>query len=239
MSGERPLDQLYRLQDRLRFVTTRQKERDTVPPELTEVDRAYRERVDTVESLKQRLGQARSELRKGEAELSDVREKQKRYQAQLRNVQTSREYGAILNEIDGVDKLLRSTEDHVLSLEEEIETAEKDLAAREASLPKETEEHEEKLKDWRVIQRSIDEELASARAEIRQLESGIPARDRVEFQRLLEKKGGLAIVRVVSSSCSACHVKIRPAAIQILKAGHEIVYCDSCKRILYYDPKAS
>jgi uncharacterized protein len=239
LSGERPLDQLYRLQDRLRFVAAREKERNTVPPELTEVDRAYQERVATVESLKQRLTEARAELRKAEGDLAEIREKQKKYQAQLRNVQTSREYGAVLNEIDGVDKLLRSTEDTVLALEEEIESTEKDLAAREESLPQETAEHEEKLKDWRVAQKSIDDELTAAREEIRELESRIPARDRVEFRRLLEKKGGLAIVRVISNSCSACHVKVRPAAIQVLRAGREIVYCDTCKRILYYDPQAS
>jgi predicted nucleic acid-binding Zn-ribbon protein len=239
LSGDRPLDQLYRLQDRLRFVAAKEKQRETVPPELTEVDRAYRERVGTVEALKQRLVEARAELRKAEGDLADIREKQKKYQTQLRSVQTSREYGAVLNEIDGVEKLLRSTEDTVLALEEEIETTEKDLAGRQERLPGETEEHEEKLKDWRVVQRSIDDELTGARDEIRELESKIPARDRSEFRRLLEKKGGLAIVPVVSNSCSACHVKVRPAAIQVLRAGREIVYCDSCKRILYYDPQVS
>jgi uncharacterized protein len=229
------LDKLYRLQDRIRFVADRQKERDTVPDELTEVDREYRERVDTVARLKQRLVAAGGERRRAEAELAEVREKHKKYQAQLRQVQTSREYGALLNEIDAVEKLVRSTEDRVLSLEEEMETARTDLAAREEHLPGETQEHEERLKDWRATQRAIDEDLEAAHREIHQLESEIPARDRTEFHRLLEKKGGRAIARVVNASCSACHVKIRPAALQTLKAGREIVYCDSCKRILYYE----
>ncbi len=239
MSGDRPLDQLYRLQDRIRFVTSRQKERGTIPPELTEIDRAYRERVDAVANLKQRLARDESERRKAEAEAADIREKQKKFQAQLRSVQTSREYGAILNEIDGVEKLLRSTEDRLLELEEEIETAHKDLATREESLPRETEEHEEKLKDWRATQRSIDAELEAAREEIRRLEAQIPTRDRAEFARLMEKKGGLGIVAVINNSCSACHVKVRPAALQTLKAGREIVHCDSCKRILYWDMQFS
>jgi predicted nucleic acid-binding Zn-ribbon protein len=34
-------------------------------------------------------------------------------------------------------------------------------------------------------------------------------------------------------------VKIRPAAMQSLKAGRETVYCDTCKRILYFDPQNS
>jgi uncharacterized protein len=229
------LDQLYRLQDRLRFVHDRQRERDTVPEELSEVDREYRSRVDTLAKIRERLVEAEAERRRAEGELADQQEKQKKYQGQLRSVQSSREYGAVLNEIDGVEKLIRSTEDRVLTLDEEIENARKDLGEREESLPRETEEHEEKLKDWRTTQRSIDDELSAARAEIQDIEKQIPPRDRAEFHRLIDKKGGLAIVRVSNASCSACHVKVRPAAMQVLKAGREIVYCDSCKRILYWD----
>ena len=229
------LDQLYRLQDRIRFVQRRQKERDTVPEELTDVDREYQERVEAVRSIEQRLEDAELERRHAEGELADLQEKQKKYQGQLRSVQSSREYGAVLNEIDGVEKLIRGTEDRVLTLEEEIEGAQKDLAARRESLPRETEEHEERLKDWRSTQREIDEELTAARREIEDLERDIPPRERAEFHRLVDKKGGLAIVRVSNASCSACHVKVRPAAMQILKAGREVVYCDSCKRILYWD----
>lgn len=233
------LDQLYRLQDRLRFVLSRQKERETIPAELVEVDGAYKEKVETLNQLRARLVEAERECRRAEAELTDLREKHKKYQTQLRNVQSSREYGAVLNEIDGVDRLIRTTEDRVLALEEEIKGARKDLTQRQESLPVETEEHEDKLKNWRVAQRGIDEELASAQEEITRLEAEIAPRERAEFRRLMEKKGGLAIVKVVGGSCSACHVKIRPAAIQTLKAGREITYCDSCKRILYYDHQGS
>lgn len=229
------LDQLYRLQDRIRFVQTREKERDTIPSDLIEIDKAYQDKVETMDSLRTRLQEAEREGRRGEAELSDLREKHKKYQSQLRNVQSSREYGAVLNEIDGVDRLIRTTEDRVLALEEEMEQARKDLTQRQEKLPGETEEHEDKLKGWRVTQKGIDAELVSAKEEIIRLEAEIPPRERSEFHRLLEKKGGVAIARVAGASCSACHVKIRPAALQILKAGREVTYCDSCKRILYYD----
>jgi len=233
----RQLDQLYRLQDRIRFVQQREKERNTVPSDLADVDSAHREKVEAVERLRARLKQAEAELHKAELELADHQEKQRKFQATLRSVQSSREYGAVLNEIDGAEKLVRATEERVLALEEEIEAAQRDLDTREASLPKEIEEHEQKLSGWRTAQREIDQELESARAEIRDLEATIPPRERAEFQRLLEKKGGLAIVRVVSGSCAACHMKVRPHALQTLKAGLEIITCDRCKRILYYEPQ--
>jgi predicted nucleic acid-binding Zn-ribbon protein len=229
------LDELYRLQERLRFVQLREKERDTVPPELTAVDRAHREKLDAVQRIKQRLLEAEVEHRRAEAELADQQEKQKKYQAQLRNVQSSREYSAVLNEMDGIDKQIRASEDKVLTLEEELETSRADLTKREENLPREIQEHEEKLKDWRAAQRAINEELKAAEAEIRDIESRMRPRELAEFRRLIEKKGGLGVVRVISNSCSACHVKVRPAAMQLLKVGNEIIYCDSCRRILYYD----
>jgi predicted nucleic acid-binding Zn-ribbon protein len=233
------LGQLYRLQTRIRFVRDREKRRDTVPPDLVEVDREYQEKVQAVAALKARLTEAELEKRKAEGELADHKEKLKKYQAQLRNVQSSREYSAALNEIDGVEKAIRSTEDRFLELEEEIEKARADLDEREKTLPAETEQHEERLKDWRAEQRTINEELASAREEIIRLEADIPPRDRAEFHRLVAKKHGLAVVLVQGNSCSACHVKVRPAAMQILKQGREVIYCDSCKRILYYEPASS
>lgn len=229
------LDELYRLQERVRFVQSRGRERDTVPAELTEVDNAFRDKLDAVQRLKQRLLEAEVEHRRASADLADQQEKQKKYQAQLRNVQSSREYSAVLNEMDGVEKQIRATEDKVLALEEELETSRADLKKREENLPRETQEHEEKMKDWRATQRAINEELKSAQAEITALQARVRPRELAEFHRLLEKKGGLAIARVVNSSCSACHVKVRPAAMQSLKTGNEIIYCDSCRRILYYD----
>jgi hypothetical protein len=234
-----PLEQLYRLQDRLRFVAARQRERDTIPAELMEVDREFRDKVDAVERLKSRRAEAEVERRRAYAELSEHRDKLRKYQTQLRGVQNQREYGAVLNEIDGVEKLVRAAEDRILNLDEELKNAAKELASREEMLPLETEQHEERLKDWRSAQRAINDELSSAQEEIGRLESAMHPRDRAEFQRLMDKKGGLAIVLVSGVSCSACHVKVRPAALQALKAGREIVYCDSCKRILYWDMQRS
>ena len=230
------LDQLYRLQDRIRFVREREKERDTVPADLADVDTAHREKVEAVERLRARLQQAQAELARAEAELGEHQEKQKKFQATLRNVQSSREYGAVLNEIDGAEKIVHATEERVLALEEEIEATKRDLGTREASLPGETEEHEQKLSGWRETQREIDRELEGARAEIRKIEATIPKRELADFHRLVDKKAGLAIAKVVNGSCSACHMKVRPHAVQTLKVGLEIITCDRCKRLLYWEP---
>ena len=166
------VEQFYRLQERIRFVQSRERERDTIPPDLVEVDRAYREKVETLERIRARLVEAERERRRADAELSDLTEKQKKYQTQLRNVQSSREYSAVLNEIDGVERLIRGTKPPPRPRRGD-RVGRKDIAAREQNLPRETEEHEDRLKDWRSVQRSINEELTSAQEEIGKLEAEI------------------------------------------------------------------
>ena len=233
------LGQLYRLQNRIRFVQDSERRRDTVPEDLVEVDREFQEKVQAVAALKSRLdrggareAQGRGRARGPEGEAEEVPDAAAQRAVQPRVL-------AALNEIDGVEKLIRSTEDRFLELEEEIEKAQADLDEREKTLPAETEEHEERLKDWRAEQRTINEELAGAREEIAKLEAEIPPRDRAEFRRLIDKKHGLAVALVVDGSCSACHVQGPAGRDAVLKQGREIVYCDSCKRILYYDPRDS
>ena len=91
------LDQLYRLQTRIRFVQESERRRDTVPEDLVEVDREFQDKVQAVAALKARLAEAAVEKRKAESELADLKEKLKKYQTQLRSVQSSREYSAALN----------------------------------------------------------------------------------------------------------------------------------------------
>jgi uncharacterized protein len=237
VSGE--IENLIKLQQLFLFRQQKTKERDSLPPEFADADREYRERLTAIETLKKTITEAEKMRRTREATLTDHGEKLKKYQAQLMAVKNSREYGAMLNEIDQVKKALREAEDEVVSLMETLETAGKDLAERETALPGETDEHEKSLAGWRQTQQQIDRELAEAAREVAELEKKFPPKVLSEFRRLFDRKGGLAVVRALDGSCSACHVRLRPALYQALRNSGEILTCDSCKRILYYRDDAA
>ncbi|MGH9442253.1 MAG: zinc ribbon domain-containing protein [Thermoanaerobaculia bacterium] len=233
------MENLIKLQDLFLRKRTKSKERNTLPPELEEVDRAYREKLSAIEQLKQTLEDAEQSRRASEGRLSELTEKQKKYQAQLMAVKNSREYGAMLNEIDQVKRAIRETEDEVVGYMETIESSRKDLTEREGRLGEETEEHELTLSGWRETQKQIDAELAAIATETAEVEKTFPPKKLAEFSRLFERKGGQAVVRAVGGSCSACHVRLRPALYQALRLSDEVVTCDSCKRILYYQESAA
>jgi predicted nucleic acid-binding Zn-ribbon protein len=233
------MENLIKLQDLFLRKKTRTKDRETLPPELEEFDKAYRDKLAAIGQLKSVLEEAERQRRAGEGRLAELNEKLKKYQAQLMAVKNSREYGAMLNEIDQVKRALKEVEDEVVGQMETIESSRQDLSEREARLPQETEEHEITLSGWRETQKQIDAEIAAIEAETKAIEQTFPPKKLAEFFRLFERKGGHAVVRAIGGSCSACHVRLRPALYQALRASGEIVTCDSCKRILYYEETAA
>ena len=237
MTGE--IENLIRLQELFLLQKSRTRQRETLPPELADVDHEYREKIAAIESLKGTIEDAERSRRAAEGKLAELTEKQKKYQAQLMAVKNSREYGAMLNEIDQVKRELRAVEDEVVGFMETVEAARTELADRESKLPAETEEHEKRLSGWRETQRAIDREIEDAKARTAEIEKTFTPKKLAEFYRLCERKGGHAVVRAVGGSCSACHVRLRPALYQALRLGGEVITCDSCKRILYYQDDAA
>lgn len=233
------MENLIKLQDLFLRKKTKSKERDTLPPELEEVDREYRQKLSAIDQLKQTLEEAERSRRTSEGRLGELTDKQKRYQTQLMAVKNSREYGAMLNEIDQVKRALKEAEDEVVGYMETIESSQKELTEREGKLPEETEEHEMTLSGWRETQKQIDAELAAIESETAAIEKTFPPKKLAEFFRLVERKGGRAVVQAIGGSCSACHVRLRPALYQALRLSDEVVTCDSCKRILYYQDNAA
>ena len=233
------IENLIKLQELFLLKRSKTKQRETLPPELADVDREYREKVAAIDSLKSNLEEAERSRRSAEGKLAELTERQKKYQAQLMAVKNSREYGAMLNEIDQVKRDLRQVEDEVVGFMETIEAARTELAERESNLPLETEEHESQLSGWRETQRAIDREIEEATARTAEIEKQFTPKKLSEFYRLCDRKGGRAVVRAVAGSCSACHVRLRPALYQALRLSGDVITCDSCKRILYYQDDAA
>jgi predicted nucleic acid-binding Zn-ribbon protein len=237
VTGE--IENLIKLQELFLLQKSKARQRDTLPPELSDVDQEYREKLSAIENLKSTIEDAERSRRLAEGKLAELTDRLKKYQVQLMAVKNSREYGAMLNEIDQVKRALREVEDEVVGFMETIEAARTELAEREAKLPEETAEHEDRLSGWRETQRQIDRELEEARVQTAEIEKRFSPKKLAEFYRLCDRKGGHAVVRAVSGSCSACHVRLRPALYQALRLGGEVITCDSCKRILYYQDAAA
>jgi predicted nucleic acid-binding Zn-ribbon protein len=173
--------------------------------------------------------------RKCESTIQDLQQKISKYRDQMLDVKTNDQYRALQHEIDFAEKEIRATEDKILELMINAESREKQVKAAEADLKGETAEIEKEKAEAR--QRTVEDEklLAEWNARRDGYRSAIPADLLRHYDRVLRlRRTGISEVR--DHKCMACQVMLRPQTYNEVRSGERVVICDSCQRILYFNP---
>ena len=236
-----PLDRLYLLQEVLLEVDLKTGRRDKTPDHLVHIEAAYHDARRQRDAAGAVLSRAEERKKTLDGEVQDLSEQLKKYQQQLQSVKTSREYSALLNEIDGIKREVRTREDELLSLDETMAGSFTELDRREEEFPAEEAGYEEQMKEWRAEQAVLDAEITRANERAKSLRSELEPRLLKTFERIRHKRAGVAVARVdmvgpQTAACSACHVRLRPQLLSDLRLSKDTVFCESCKRILYWIP---
>lgn len=235
--ADAPIEKLFRLQECMDRLRTLREERERMPPEIAGLHSELATHTGAIADLEEGIGTAETERRELGRALDEANDRLARFQTQLMEVRTNKEYSAVLNEIDAARKEVLALEDRALAVDGTLEEDRADLARRRETLPAEEEAFESKATEWRAHQKRCDEEIATLEEKSQTLGEGVPKRLRRHFDRLLSRRDGTAVVRVVGPFCPGCNVRLRPALVQQLRtrSAHEMMTCESCQRILYCD----
>ncbi len=173
--------------------------------------------------------------RKHDSTISDLRGKISKYRDQSLDVKTNEQYKALLHEIQFAEKEIAATEDKILELMVNADARDKEVKAAQAELKAETAEIEQEKEIAR--QRTAEDEklLTEQRGKRDQLRGGVEENLLRQYERVLKFRGsGIAEVR--DHKCTGCSVMLRPQTYNDIRTGQYIVFCDSCQRVLYFNP---
>ena len=172
--------------------------------------------------------------RKYETAITDLRTKISKYRDQSLEVKTNDQYKALMHEIQFAEKEIGANEDKILELMVNAEVREKEVKAAEAELKAETAEIEKEKAHEREETAKDEKELAEWTAKRDAARSAVDPDLLRHYDRVLKFRGsGLAEVR--DHKCTGCSVVLRPQIYNEVRGG-QLIYCDSCQRILYFDP---
>jgi uncharacterized protein len=173
--------------------------------------------------------------RKHESAISDQQQKISKYRDQSLAVKTNEQYKALLHEIQFAEEDIRANEDKILELMVNAELREKDVKAAEAELKAEMAEIEKEKIEARKRTAEDEQQLAEWNAKRDQARTGVDPNLLPQYDRVAKHRGsGLSEAR--DHKCLACQVMMRPQTYNEVRAGTQVVICESCQRILYYDP---
>jgi predicted nucleic acid-binding Zn-ribbon protein len=172
--------------------------------------------------------------RKYDTAINDLRGKISKYRDQSLDVKTNEQYKALLHEIQFAEKEISANEDKILELMVNADARDKEVKAAQAELKAETAEIEKEKEDAR--QRTAEDEklLAGERAKREQMRAGVDA-DLLRHYERVSKFRGSGISEVREHKCMACQVMLRPQTYNEIRGGQQVIVCDSCQRILYFN----
>ncbi|HYH44888.1 MAG TPA: C4-type zinc ribbon domain-containing protein [Thermoanaerobaculia bacterium] len=212
--------------------------------ELHEEHTRYKAQIEEIETT---VEEAARERRASEAATADAQEKLKKYQQQINKVNTQREYGALLHEIDGTKGQITTSEEQAFAALERLEKAQRDLEARREQFRELEERYATEQTRWEGEKPAITAEAGQLRERIAALREQLPRGVLAQFERIRERmpSGALAPVRLMERPgklqsewhCGACNYRVRPQIVVEIRNTGSLVQCDSCKRILFIPPQ--
>jgi len=198
------------------------------------------ERKNQIEDKKALYGQKRNDLSsiqknisKKELDLKTDEEQINKFNIQLNQIKTNKEYTALRSEIGCKEADKALLEDEILNLMSKLEI----LDEEHKELPEELKRGEEKLKDFI---KSVDEDIIKTSEEVVRLHndqekySNLLDEDTLyHYKRLSNVRDGKSIVEVVDNACSGCFMSITLQTLNSLMGGKKLVLCPNCQRILF------
>jgi predicted nucleic acid-binding Zn-ribbon protein len=228
------LDTLFRLQKLDDEIDALEKEKATIPGDREEIDGKLEEMEQAIQKIKDETIDVAKLRDEKEIDLKQMGEQINKFQGQLYQVKTNREYESLQHEIDALKEKSSKIEDQVLELLENMEKISATAAEEEKKLG---EYKAEAAKDKAALEardRELSDQIAIKHDERKRLVVNIDQSLLSRYDRIREKKAGLAVAVVENGACGGCFRRIPPQETQELKMMERIMTCEGCGRIIVW-----
>lgn len=200
---------------------------------------ATKEEIDSKEQSISKKNEKIKELEtrknKIEEEIKVEKTNLKKWEARLNESKNSREGIALMHEIEVLKKAIDEMEEEVLKILEEMDSFKKLIADEEKELNLLKERYKEEEEELNTKAKGINEKIEQLSEERKKELGGIKPEILAEYDRIKERRNGLAIVPIVNGTCSGCHMGIPPQLFTKVYAAISIENCPNCQRFIFIE----
>jgi hypothetical protein len=216
------------------------KEVAALPKHIAVIEKTLDSHLRKLEADKAALSANQKDRRKLDGDIQVHQQKISKLRDQMLGAKTNEQYRAFQHEIEYIEKEIRQAEDRILELMSESEPLDQNVKKAEAALKEEKQSVE--MEKSRARDRTATDQkwLDQLREERKTVVAKMPRPAVNAYDRIRKKwHGGQVVAEAVGGRCSACQILLRPQYLQDLRKGTELMFCESCGRILYYNPPVS
>ncbi len=225
-----------RLQALDRKIASLENEIATLPKHIAEIEKRLEAHTRRLEADRAALSANQRDRKKLEGDIQVQEQKISKLKDQTLQAKTNEQYKAFQHEIGYAEAEVRKCEDKILDLMEQSEPLEKNVKAAEGQLNQERQHVEAEKKRARERTAADQSEAAEHRVERTSIADQMDAKFYADYERIRKKTKNSPIADATEGRCDACQIALRPQFFQDLRRGDRIMFCESCGRILTYNP---
>ena len=211
------------------------------PVRIGALDARLAEATQALDTAKAALAESQAAKRELEKEAAVAQQRVSKYKEQLMQAKDNKQFHALQHEISTFSAEVERIEG--IELERMLESDERSavVKAAEAKLAADKKSVAAEKVAIEADAATVTTTLATLLAERAELVKTIEPRLLATFEQVAKGRKGIGVARVVDGLCSACRVRLRPHLYNQVRAGDQILQCESCVRILYWvpEPKAA
>jgi hypothetical protein len=230
---------VIRLQELDQQIGALVEEISALPKHIAAIEKTLESHVRRLQADKAALAANSRDRKKLEGEIQFHELKVTKLKDQMLEAKTNEQYRAFQHEIEYLEKEIRKAEDRILELMSESEPLEANVKAAESALQQEKQQVEAEKARTRERTAADQAQLEQNQARRKEAAGRLSGGTIGAYERIRKKRNGVAVAEAADGRCSACQIVLRPQYIQDLKKGEQLMFCESCGRILYYNPPAS
>jgi len=209
---------------------------ESIPEDIKRMDEAFEEKKADLKKLEDAIKMLGLKRKEKEMDLASKEGAIKKFQSQLYQVKTNKEYTALEGEIGRAKADNSLVEEEILKIFDQID-AENQKISKEKDFLKA--EEDKLIQDKKKLDDEVNHikgEIGGLKTQRTDLAQRIAKDVLVKYDRILKGKGGLAVVPVIGGSCQGCFRVMPSQVIHEINMKKDLVFCENCARILYIAP---
>ena len=225
-----------RLQALDRKIASLEAEIATLPRHIAEIEKQLESHTRKLDHDRAHLQANVRDRKKFEGDIQTSQTKISKLRDQTLQAKNNEQYRAFQNEISYAEGEIRKAEDRILELMEASEPIENSIGISEADLKKQKAHVEAEKSRALAVTNTDRKQLAEQSAERKQVADQMDPKIQTEYERIRKKTRNTPIAEATNGRCEGCQIALRPQFFQDLRKGDKLMTCESCGRILVYNP---